>query len=132
MDQEKAMELKLKALEADGLVARVAKNDKVQATSPAFPVHDKGKDTPRVVISMKAVNQCIDLMFAAMPITERTVSRVMQASHVIGSDAKSGWPQMGMTPFTQMVFVFITASSLWKSDGLPFGYKNAPQLMFSG
>ena len=127
-DRLNAMEKKLEELEQHGLCYKVSNEEKVIATSPAFPVWDKGKDTCRVVISMKRVNDSVELMYFVMPITENTIRKVITKKWVISTDAKSGWPQIGCTKKTQMTFVFVTQKCARSSKGLPFGYKNAPQI----
>ena len=127
-DRLMAMEQKLEEMESQGLCYKIRDESEIIASSPAFPVWDKTKKTPRVVISCKKVNDAMKLMFSIMPVCERTMVQVVQAQWIIASDAKSGWPQLGCTKWSQRVLVFVTQQCARSSEGLPFGYKNAPQV----
>eukprot|EP00466_Bigelowiella_natans_P002723 jgi/Bigna1/130374/aug1.11_g5082 len=67
-------------------------------------------------------------MYAVCPVTRDTVRKLMNAQWVIVSDSKAAWRQLGMTEFTKLVFVFVTLFASFASEGLPMGYKNAPQV----
>eukprot|EP00975_Prorocentrum_lima_P046207 9664186-Prorocentrum_lima.AAC.1 len=120
------MKLKLDQMVSDGLCYKVTNNTSEWA-SPAFCVYDKGKALPRVVVAMGRLNKLVELMYAVCPVTRDTVRKLMNAQWVIVSDSKAAWRQLGMTEFTKLVFVFVTLFASFASEGLPMGYKNAPQ-----
>lgn len=129
-DRAKAMDQKLLSMTKLGYVEKIADKD-IQAlrwTSAAFPVWDKCKAIPRIVVHYKFINDAIKLMYEYIPIDESSLHRVIQAPWVISSDAKRGFPQCPATEQSQLDLSFITSSGIYCSKGLPFGYKNSNQV----
>ena len=126
-DKVKSMKLAMQKLESEGVFFKIHDN-KVKWSSPAFPVWDKGKKLPRIVVAMGRLNDACLLQYSVQPITEVTLMRILNSRYCTYSDAKGGYRQIPTTEFTMLVFVMVTLWAAYGSYSIPMGYKNAPQI----
>ena len=126
---DKLEQLKEAVLElCDAKVFYPVRNSDVKWASPGFPVWDKGKSKPRVVVAMQKLNNMCKLQYTVAPITEVTLMRVLNSPWNVYSDAKGGYRQIPTTVETQMVFIMILLFGAYASSSLPMGYKNSLQI----
>eukprot|EP00466_Bigelowiella_natans_P018220 jgi/Bigna1/78027/fgenesh1_pg.52_\ len=95
--------------------------------SPGFPAWDKGKTMPRVVAAMQKLNDLCKLQHNVAPITEVTLTRVLNSPRNAHSDAKGGHRQVPCTIMTQRMFTMVVLWGAFASNSLPVGCKNSVQ-----
>jgi len=103
-------------------------NTDIKWASPGFPVWDKGKTIPRVVVAMQKLNDLCKLQYNVAPITEVTLMRVLNSLWNVYSDAKGGYRQIPCTIMTQRIFTMVVLWGAFASNSLPMGYKNSVQI----
>ena len=101
-------------------------DDGAEWASPAFPVPRKTKDTWRLVVDYRELNEATIRDVFPLPLIDQILER--QGNCLIFSviDLKYGFFQVPLAPGDRVKTAFVTPHGLFQWRVMPMGLKNAP------